>query len=174
MKHVISILVENKPGVLARIADLFSARGYNIDSLAVGETTDPAFSRITCSTSGSEKIVEQIVKHLHRLIDVLQVVRFPVGSSRFVAREMLLIKLRAKDNKRAEVMRIADIFKAKIVDVRQDNLTLEVTGDQEKLEAVMELLKPIGVIEIARTGHVALSRGNGGLQTPDSGKEGGY
>jgi len=158
-----SILVENKPGVLARVAAMFSARGYNIDSLSVAETLDPTVSRITCTTSGSDEIVEQILKQLRKLIDVLRVVHFPLGSAQFVAREMLLIKVHARDHHRAEVMRIAEIFRAKVVDVSKASITLEATGNQEKIGAIVELLQPMGISEVARTGLVAIARGSARL-----------
>lgn len=164
MRHLISVLVENKPGVLARVAAMFSARGYNIDSLSVGETMDPTMSRITCTTSGDEGIIEQVVKQLRKLIDVIRVVHFPLGSDEFVTREMVLIKVRALDRDRGEVMRIGEIFRAKVVDVSKETITLEVTGDQEKIGAILELLRPLGIMEIARTGQVGLSRGKGRLQ----------
>ncbi len=163
-RHLISILVENRPGVLARVAAMFSARGYNIDSLSVGETMDPTMSRITCTTSGDEGIMEQVVKQLRKLIDVIRVVHFPLGSDEFVTREMVLIKVRALDRERGEVMRIGEIFRAKVVDVSKETITLEVTGDQEKIGAILELLRPMGIMEIARTGQVGLSRGKGRLQ----------
>ncbi|MGQ9653789.1 MAG: acetolactate synthase small subunit [Thermodesulfobacteriota bacterium] len=163
-RHLISILVENKPGVLARVAAMFSARGYNIDSLAVGETMDPTVSRITCTTSGDQGIIEQVVKQLRKLIDVIRVVHFPVWSDEFVTREMVLVKVRALDQERGEVMRIGEIFRAKVVDVSKETITLEVTGDQGKIDAILELLRPMGVMEIARTGQVGLSRGNRRLQ----------
>lgn len=160
MRHLFSILVENKPGVLARVADMFSARGYNIDSLAVGETQDPTISRITCTAKGDYKVAEQIVKQLNKLVDVIQVIHYPQDSPKVVAREMLLVKVKAPSRNRAEVMRIAEIFRAKVVDASRQTLTLEVTGDQHKLEAMMELLMPMGIVEMARTGLVALPRGN--------------
>jgi acetolactate synthase-1/3 small subunit len=141
------------------VADLFSARGYNIESLTVAQTTDTDLSRITCATTGSERTVEQIVKHLQRLIDVLHVVRFPVGSPDFVAREMLLVKLRAGDRERAENLRLADKFEADVVDDGVETVTIEVTGDPEKLDAMLEALKPVGILEIARTGQVAMAKG---------------
>lgn len=159
MKHLLSILVENRPGALARVAAMFSARGYNIDSLAVGETLDPTVSRITCTTTGSELIVDQIVKQLRKLIDVIRVVHYHLDSKEFVTREMMLIKVRAHDHHRAEIMRITEIFRAKIIDVSKEFFTVEVTGEQGKLEAILELLRPIGIHEIARTGLVGLSRG---------------
>ncbi len=127
---MISILVENKPGVLARVAAMFSARGYNIDSLSVGETMDPTVSRITCTTTGDEGIMEQVVIQLRKLIDVIRVVCFPLGSDEFVTREMVLVKVRALDRQRGEVMRIGEIFRAKVVDVSKETITLEVTGAQ--------------------------------------------
>jgi acetolactate synthase-1/3 small subunit len=143
---------------------MFSARGYNIDSLSVAPTLDPTVSRITCTTSGSDEVVEQIVKQLRKLIDVLRVVQFPIGSGDFVAREMILIKLQAPGQDKKEIMRIADIFRAKVVDVTKDNLTLEVTGDQGKLTAFLDLLNPSDILEVARTGTVALSRRGDRLQ----------
>jgi len=159
MKNTISILVENKPGVLARIAAMFSARNYNIDSLAVAETMDPTVSRITCTAVGDELEIEQIMKQLRKLIDVIRVLNFTAANGDFVTREMALIKVSAKERDRAEIMRISEIFRAKIVDVNRKSLALEVTGDEEKISAVLELLKPFGVLEIARTGQVAISRG---------------
>ena len=162
--HLISILVENRPGVLARVAAMFSARGYNIDSLSVAETMDATISRITCMTSGSDEVLEQIVKQIRKLIDVLRVVHFPLGCGQFVAREMVLIRIQARDHERAEIMRIAEIFRGKVVDVTKESITLEATGDQEKIQAMLELLQPMGILEIARTGPVALPRGKMGVQ----------
>ncbi len=159
MKNTISILVENKPGVLARIAAMFSARDYNIDSLSVAETMDPTISRVTCTAVGDDLEIEQVMKQLRKLIDVIRVVNLTTANDDFITREMALIKVSAKERNRAEIMRTADIFRAKIVDASRDNLTLEVTGDEKKINAILELLKPFGVLEIARTGQVALSRG---------------
>jgi acetolactate synthase-1/3 small subunit len=169
MKNTISILVENKPGVLARIAAMFSARNYNIDSLSVAETTDPSVSRITCTAVGDNLEIEQVMKQLRKLIDVIRVVNFTTANGDFVTREMALIKVGAKERNRAEIMRTADIFRAKIVDVSLDSLTLEVTGDEKKINAILELLNPFGVLEIARTGQVALSRGGRRLIDKHSG-----
>lgn len=160
MKNTISILVENKPGVLARIAAMFSARAYNIDSLAVAETMDPTVSRITCTAVGDSLEIEQIMKQLRKLIDVIRVVNFTAANGDFVTREMALIKVSAKEKDRAEIMRTSDIFRAKIIDVNRESLTLEVTGDENKITAILELLKPFGILEIARTGQVAISRGS--------------
>lgn len=159
MKNTISILVENKPGVLARIAAMFSARAYNIDSLAVAETMDPTVSRITCTAVGGSLEIEQIMKQLRKLIDVIRVVNFATANGEFITREMALIKVSAQEKNRAEIMRTSDIFRAKIVDVSRESLTLEVTGDENKMNAIFELLKPFGILEIARTGQVAISRG---------------
>jgi acetolactate synthase-1/3 small subunit len=164
-RHLISILVENQPGVLARVAALFSGRGYNIDSLSVAETLDPTISRITCATSGSDDVVEQIIKQLRKLIDVLRVVHFPLGGGGFVSREMLLAKVRATEDQRGEVMRVAEIFRARVVDLGTEVITLEVTGDQEKIEALLDLLAPMGILEVARTGPVALPRGGARLRS---------
>jgi acetolactate synthase-1/3 small subunit len=159
MKNTISILVENKPGVLARLAAMFSARNYNIDSLAVAVTTDPTVSRVTCTAVGDALEIEQIMKQLRKLIDVIRVVNFTTANGEFVTREMALIKVSTREKDRAEIMRISDIFRAKIIDVNRKSFALEVTGDENKIKAILELLKPLGVLEIARTGQVAISRG---------------
>ena len=159
MKNTISILVENKPGVLARIAAMFSARAYNIDSLSVAETMDPTVSRITCTAVGDDLEIEQIMKQLRKLIDVIRVVNFTAANGDFITREMALIKVNTKERTRAEIMRTSDIFRAKIVDVSRESLTLEVTGDENKINAILELLQPFGILEIARTGQVAIARG---------------
>ena len=157
MRHTISVLVENKFGVLARIAGLFSARGFNIDSLSVGETIDPTISRMTLVTSGDDQIIEQVIKQLRRLIDVIKV--SDLSDMEYVEREMVLLKVSAESHNRAEILRICDIFRGKIVDVSPKTLTLEVTGVQDKILALIDLLKPFGVMEVARTGKVALTRG---------------
>jgi acetolactate synthase-1/3 small subunit len=163
MKNTISILVENKPGVLARIAAMFSARNYNIDSLSVAETIDPTVSRITCTAVGDNLEIEQVMKQLRKLIDVIRVVNFTTANGDFITREMALIKVSARERNRAEIMRTADIFRAKIVDASRESLTLEVTGDEGKIDAMLELLTPFGIVEIARTGQVALARGGRSL-----------
>lgn len=162
MQHIIAALVENKLGVLARIAGLFSGRGFNIESLSVAQTIDPSISRMTIITRGDEQVIEQVIKQLRKLVDVIKVV--DLTEEDFVNREMALIKVRAEADSRAEVLRIADIFRGKVVDVSTTTYTLEVTGDEEKLEALINLLKPIGIIETARTGKVAVSRGNKALK----------
>ena len=157
-RHTIAVLVENRFGVLARVAGLFSARGYNIESLSVGETQESGVSRMTIVTSGDDFIIEQIIKQLHRLIDVIKIIDLTDESH--VDREMVLIKVNAGPAVRAEVLRIADIFRAKVVDASAKTYTIEVTGDEGKISAILELLRPLDIKEIARTGKVALSRGN--------------
>jgi acetolactate synthase-1/3 small subunit len=156
-KHTIAVLVENKFGVLSRVAGLFSARGYNIESLSVGETLDPSVSRMTLVVSGDEFVIEQVMKQLHKLIDVIKV--NDLTDESHVERELVLIRVNAEPQHRAEIMRTADIFRAKVVDVTPLSFVLEATGDEGKLEALLELLRPMGVQEIVRTGKVAISRG---------------
>ena len=157
MRHTISVFVENKFGVLARIAGLFSARGFNIDSLSVGETIDPTVSRMTIVSKGDDQIIEQVTKQLRRLIEVIKVI--DLTQTDFVEREMLMIKVQANQSNRAEILRITDIFRGKIVDVNPYTMTLEVTGDEGKINALIDLLKPLGIKEIARTGKVSMARG---------------
>lgn len=156
-RHVISVLVENKPGVLARIAGMFSGRAFNIHSLAVAPTLDADYSRMTIVTHGNQQIIEQIIKQLRKLINVVKVQDLSSGD--YVDREMILIQVRATASKRAEVLRIADIFRGKVVDVARDTLTLEVSGAQGKIEAIIELLTPMGITDLIRTGTIALPRG---------------
>lgn len=163
MRHVISVLVENKFGVLAKVAGLFSGRGFNIDSLCVGETMDPSVSRMTIVTRGDDKILEQINKQLNKLIDVIKVQDFT--EKPYVDRELVLIKVDAPAKMRAEVLEVADIFRSKIVDVNPETLTLEVTGDQGKIEAIIDLLRPYGIRELVRTGRVAIARGASPLKS---------
>ena len=156
--HTISVLVENKPGVLARIAGLFSGRGFNIESLTVAETDDPTVSRMTIVTSGDAKIIEQINKHLNRLVDVIKVV--DLSTEKFVDRELVLLKVKAGVDQKAEIMRLVDIFRGSIVDVSPRTYTIEVTGDEDKIVAFIELMRPFGILEIARTGRIAMARGH--------------
>lgn len=155
-KHIFSILVDNQPGVLSRIAGLFSGRGYNIESLCVAETIDPAISRITMVTMGDTQIIEQIKKQLFKLINVIKV--YDLTDERSIQRELILIKVSAKANHRAEILRIVDIFRAKVVDVGADYYTIEVTGTEDKLDAIITLLKPMGIKNITRSGRIALLR----------------
>ena len=155
-KHILSMLVDNEPGVLSRVAGLFSGRGFNIDSLCVSETTDPLVSRITLVAVGDRSILEQIKKQLNKLINVIKVLDFT--ETDFVQRETALVKVRAKPENRAEILRMADIFRSTVVDVGTEYYTMEVTGDDGKISAFLKLLKPMGIKEIARTGPVALAR----------------
>jgi acetolactate synthase-1/3 small subunit len=157
MKHTLSVLVENKPGVLTRVAGLFARRGFNIDSLVVAETEDPALSRMTITIDEQDQPVEQVTKQLHKLINVLKITDLdPAGS---VERELLLIKVRANAKTRSELMQIVEIFGAKIVDVGPEVLLIEMTGTREKVSAFMNMLAPFGVVELMRTGRIAMSRG---------------
>jgi len=156
-KHTVAVLVENKFGVLSRVAGLFSARGYNIESLSVGETLDPTVSRMTLVVNGDAFIIEQVIKQLHKLVDVIKVT--DLSEEDHVEREMLLIKVNAEPPARAEILRIGDIFRAKVVDVTPNTYTLEATGEESKIEAIIELLRPFGIQELVRTGKVAIARG---------------
>ena len=156
MRHTISVLVENKFGVLTRVAGLFSGRGYNIDSLNVAPTHDSTASRMTIVTHGDESTLEQIVKQLNKLPDVLKVQDFREGE--YVDRELVLIKVSVDSKTRAEVMQITDIFRAKIVDVQPKSLTIEITGDESKVDKFLDLMKTFGVLEITRTGKAAMPR----------------
>jgi len=156
-KHTIAVLVENKFGVLSRVAGLFSARGYNIESLSVGETLDATVSRMTIVVHGDEFVIEQVMKQLHKLIDVIKV--SDLTDDDHVERELMLVRVNAEPQHRAEILRTADIFRAKVVDVTPQSFTLEATGDEEKLEALIELLRPMGIQELVRTGKVAIARG---------------
>jgi acetolactate synthase-1/3 small subunit len=168
-KHTIAVLVENKFGVLSRVAGLFSARGYNIESLSVGETLDPTVSRMTLVVHGDEFVIEQVTKQLHKLIDVIKVQ--DVTDDSHVERELILIRVNAEPANRAEVLRVADIFRAKVIDVTPLSFVLEATGDEGKLEALIELLRPMGIQEIVRTGKVAITRGpKTRTKRPESGR----
>ena len=156
MRHTISVLVENKFGALTRIAGLFSGRGYNIDTLNVAPTQDPSASRMTIVTRGDDATLEQIVKQLNKLVDVLKVQDFREGE--YVDRELALVKVAVDTRSRAEVMQITDIFRAKIVDVQPESLTVEITGSEDKVEKFIELMKSFGVVDLTRTGKVAMPR----------------
>ncbi len=156
MEHIISTLVENKFGVLARVAGLFSARGYNIEALSVAPTMEPSTSMITIVTEGDDRIIEQIIKQLNKVIEVLKVV--DLTEADFVERETALIKINAKPEHRDEAIRICEIFRAKIVDSTPQTYTIEITGDQDKIRAIINLLRPLGIKELVRTGRVAIAR----------------
>jgi acetolactate synthase I/III small subunit len=156
MRHTISVLVENKFGVLTRVAGLFSGRGYNIDTLNVGPTHDPDTSRMTVVTRGDDATIEQIVKQLNKLVNVLEVRDF--RDAEYVDRELVLVKVKVNSATRAEVMQITDIFRAKIVDVQPESLTIEITGNESKVEKFLDLMKTFGTLGLTRTGKVALPR----------------
>jgi acetolactate synthase-1/3 small subunit len=156
MRHTIALLVENKFGVLSRIAGLFSGRGYNIESLSVGETIDPQISAMTIVTSGDDQIIEQINKQLNKLIDVIKVI--DMTEMDHVEREMVLIKVSPRQQDKAEILRLTEIFRGRVVDSSQKTYTVEITGDDKKIAAFIELLKPMGIKEFVRTGKIAIAR----------------
>jgi acetolactate synthase-1/3 small subunit len=156
-QHIVSVLVENRAGTLSRVSGLFSRRGFNIDSLTVGETEDPSISRMTIAVTGEERVLEQIVKQLEKLIDVIAVRELEPSSC--LRREIILIKIGADEKVRPAVLEITGIFRARIVDVSQTTITVEATGNMEKLNGLLLLLHPYGILELARTGLVALERG---------------
>ena len=155
-KHVLSITTENKPGVLARIAGLFSRRGFNIDTLAVGPTEDPEVSRITLTLDGAVHPMDQVTKQLHKLVNVIKI--RDMEPDQTIAREMALFRVQAAVENRADIMQFAEIFKARIVDVSRRTLTIEVTGTQDKIDSFERMIRPHGLIEMARTGEVAITR----------------
>ena len=163
MKRVVALLMENQPGALSRVVGLFSQRGYNIESLIVAPTDDPSLSRLTMVTEGDTKAVEQITKQLNKLVDVIKVV--DLTEENFVDREMVLIKMNAEARVREEMLRIVDLFRAKVVDVSSSTYTIEITGDEGKIDSFLELLNPLGVKEIVRSGRIAIGRGNKSLTT---------
>jgi acetolactate synthase-1/3 small subunit len=156
-KHILSLLVENKPGVLTRITGLFARRGFNINTLAVGPTDDDAISRITITLDGAVQSVDQVTKQLHKLINVLKIRDLEPDET--LARELALFKIAADGASRAEVMQVCEIFRAKIVDVSRRTIVAEITGTQEKIEAFERLVRPFGLVEMARTGEIAIARG---------------
>ncbi|MBN1905499.1 MAG: acetolactate synthase small subunit [Deltaproteobacteria bacterium] len=155
-KHILSLLVENELGVLSRISGLFSGRGFNIESLCVAETNEENISRVTLVTTGDMFILEQIKKQLNKLISVVKVLEFT--GTPFVQRELVLIKIKAKQESKAEILRLVDIFRSRIIDVSPECYTIEVTGSEDKIIALLDLLRPFGIKEIARTGAIALAR----------------
>ncbi len=158
MRHTISVLVDNKPGVLSRIAGLFSGRGFNIESLSVNETLDPTTSQMTIVTRGDDRILEQITKQLNKLIDIIKVVDYESSGSDFIERELALIKVNVDEHKRSEILSIIDIFRCKVVDVSRTHYTVEVTGDENKITAILDLFRPLGIKEIVRSGKAAMLR----------------
>jgi len=157
MKRTLSVLVENRPGVLTRVAGLFSRRGYNIDSLAVGRTENPAISRMTIVVDGDDRIIEQVCKQLNKLIDVIKL--SDITDEPYVDRELILIKVNAEPAVRGEIMQIVDIFRARIVDIARNSLVIEATGDAGKIDAIENSLRPFGIREVVRTGKIAMLRG---------------
>jgi len=158
MFRTLTVLVENNPGVLTRVASLFSRRGYNIDSLAVGRTEDPAISRMTIVVEENDKVIDQVVKQLHKLVDVIKV--NDITAREHVDRELVLIKVDADPSVRGEIMQIVEIFRARIVDIGQDTLIIEATGDEGKINAIIEAMKPFCIRELVRTGKIAMLRGS--------------
>jgi len=156
MRHTLSVLVENKFGVLTRVAGMFSGRGFNIDTLNVGPTRDPSRSRMTIVVRGDDAVLEQVTKQLNKLIDVIEIEDF--RDDEFVDRELVLLRINVDAGSRAEVMQICDIFRAKIIDVQQKNVAIEVTGNESKIEKFLFLMEPFGIIDLTRTGKVAVSR----------------
>ena len=156
MRHTISVVVQNRFGVLTRIAGLFSGRGFNIDTLNVGPTQNDKISRMTLVVVGNDQVLEQVVKQLNKLVDVLEVHDFKDGD--VIDRELILLRVTATSSTRPEVMQICDIFRAKIVDVQSSSLSIEVTGDESKIDKFLQLMKPFGILELSRTGRIALPR----------------
>ncbi len=162
MRHIISILMENESGALSRVSGLFSARGYNIESLTVAPTDDPTLSRMTLVTRGSDEVIEQITKQLNKLVDVVKLIDLTEGAH--IEREMLLIKLKALGDARDEVKRLVDIFRGRIIDVTENSYTIELTGNAEKLDAFISAARPAGIIEAVRSGVSGIGRGEKGLR----------
>ncbi len=158
MRHIISVLLENESGALSRVAGLFSARGYNIESLTVAPTEDESLSRLTIVTSGSDEVIEQITKHLNKLIDVVKV--SDLSESKHIERELMLIKVRAAGKEREEIKRLADIFRGRIIDVTDNSYVIELTGNSEKLSAFIHTISPEHILETVRTGLCGIGRGD--------------
>ncbi len=158
MQHTISVIMNNRFGVLSRVSGLFSSRGFNIESLNVAETSDPSISRMTIVTRGDNAKIEQITKQLNKLVDVIKVI--DLTEEKFVDRELLLVKMNAEVRVREEILRIVDLFRAKVVDVSPNTYTIEITGDEGKITGFLDLLTPLGIKEIVRSGRIAISRGN--------------
>jgi len=171
LRHTISVLVENEFGVLSRVAGLFSGRGFNIESLCVAESLDPTVSTMTIVTSGNDAIIEQVLKQLNKLINVIKVVDFK--DLDYVSREMVLVKLNAEERTREEILRMVEIFRGKIVDVSPKSYTLLITGDEEKIKAFVNLIKPLGIKEIVRTGPIAMARGDKVVKMKEKQSQGG-
>ena len=169
-RHTITALVQDRPGVLNRISSMFRRRGFNISSLAVGQSEKADLSRMTFVVDGDDAVVEQVTKHLHKLIDVIRV--SDISDQNVVSRELALIRVRSNVNTRSEIMQIVDIFRANIVDVAVDSLIIEVTGDEEKVNSLQDLLGTFGVLEVMRTGTIAMGRGAGSSRQEEAGGNG--
>jgi acetolactate synthase I/III small subunit len=171
VRHIVSVLVENEFGVLSRVAGLFSGRGFNIESLCVAESLDPSMSTMTIVTSGDDLIIEQVLKQLNKLINVIKVVDF--RDVDYVSREMILVKVNADEKTREEILRMVEIFRGRIIDVSPKTYTIMITGDEEKLTAFLALLRPLGIKELVRTGPIAMARGEKVLKLKDKHSAGG-
>jgi acetolactate synthase-1/3 small subunit len=171
LRHTISVLVENEFGVLSRISGLFSGRGFNIESLCVAETLDPTVSTMTIVTTGDDAIIEQILKQLNKLINVIKVIDF--RDTDYVSREMVLVKVNADEKTREEILRMVEIFRGKIIDVSQKTYTIMITGDEEKLRAFLALVRPLGIKDLVRTGPIAMARGDKTIKMKDKQPKGG-
>jgi acetolactate synthase-1/3 small subunit len=171
LRHIISVLVENEFGVLSRVSGLFSGRGFNIESLCVAETLDPTISTMTIVTSGNDAIIEQVLKQLNKLINVIKVV--DLKELDYVSREMVLIKVNADEKTREEVLRMVEIFRGKIIDVSLKTYTIMITGDEDKINGFLTLLRPLGIRELVRTGPIAMARGEKIIKVKEKQPEGG-
>ncbi len=163
MRQILSALVQNVPGVLSHISGMLASRGYNIDSLAVGETEDPALSRMTFVVVGDQAVLDQVSKQLQKMITVVGVEN--LSQSDYLERDLMLIKVKTDEGKRTEIIELVDIFRGKIVDISASSLVIEISGKEKKIEAFIDVLKPFGIIELARTGRIAISRGNSSLKS---------
>jgi acetolactate synthase-1/3 small subunit len=162
MRHILSLLMENETGALSRVSGLFSARAYNIESLTVAPTEDPTVSRMTLVTSGSDEVIEQITKHLNKLVDVIKVI--DLNESRHIERELMLIKLQARGKNREEIKRLVDIFRGRIIDVTENTYTIEMTGAGDKLDAFIDALDEADILEVVRSGVSGIARGDKAIQ----------
>lgn len=169
MRHILAVLVENNPGVLSRVAGLFSRRGYNIDSLSVGRTEDPDISRMTIVVEGDDLVLEQVTKQLNKLVDAIKI--SDITADQYVDRELVLLKVSADPAVRGEIMQIVDIFRARIVDIGRSTLMIECTGDEGKIDAIINSLAPFGIMELVRTGKVAMLRGSKMTTVDDQNRE---
>jgi acetolactate synthase-1/3 small subunit len=165
MRHVISAIVQNVPGVLSHISGMLASRGYNIDSLTVGETENPSLSRMTCVVMGDDAVLEQVQKQLEKIVTVVRVM--DISSNDYVERDLMLIKVNARGGKRSEIRELADIFRGRIVDVDDDEVIVEISGQEKKVVAFIELMRPFGIVELARTGRLAMIRGGVALEEPE-------